>query len=83
MCVRLSLFSGSVRAELSCFPVPSDQWDVQATIKRLVASLKKRGYVVWFGETGLLMRTSRLYGCADSCALCADLESMKGSVVDA
>ncbi len=59
----------------------SDQWDVQATIKRLVASLKKRGYVIWFGETGLLG-----YFC-DTAVLIRllrpDLESMKGSVVDA
>ena len=47
----------------------------------MVASLKKRGYVVWFGEIGLL-------GCfCDTAVLIrllrADLESMKGSVVDA
>ena len=35
-----------------CVLLP-DQWDVQDTIKRLVASLKKRGYVVWFGANRL------------------------------
>ena len=29
----------------------ADHWEVQATIKRLVASLKQRGYVVRFGES--------------------------------
>ena len=37
-----------------------DQWDVQPTIKRVVASLQKRRYQIWF-----------------------DIESMKGSVIDA
>ena len=31
--------------------VLADHWEEQATMKRLVASLKKRGYVVWFGES--------------------------------
>ena len=57
----------------------SDQWDVQATIKRVVASLKKRGYVVWFGASS----SASLHRTGLSCALCTDLESMKGSVVDA
>ena len=81
MCVHLSLFSGSARADVPCFWC-SDQWDVQATIKRLVASLKKRGYVVWFGETAdAHVSPVRLRSFV--CALRADLESMKGSVVDA
>ena len=36
---------------ITCVCALSDQWDVQDTIKRLVASLQKRGYVVWFGES--------------------------------
>ena len=69
--------------DLIC-PLLPDQWDVQATIKRLVASLqKKRGYVVWFGAN----RLQSLIDIADpsSPVRCCttDLESMKGSVVDA
>ena len=47
----------------------ADHWEEQATMKRLVASLKKRGYVIWLGE-----------GADD-----ADLERTKatGSIVDA
>ncbi len=46
----------------------ADHWEEQVTMKRLVASLKKRGYVVWLGES------------ADG----ADLERTKatGSIVD-
>ena len=49
--------------------VLADHWEEQATIKRLVASLQKRGYIVWLGES------------ADG----ADLEHTKatGSMVDA
>ena len=49
--------------------VLADHWEEQATTKRLVASLKKRGYVVWFGEN----------------ANDSDLERTKatGSIVDA
>ena len=31
--------------------VLADHWEEQATIKRVVASLKERGYVVWNGES--------------------------------
>ena len=49
-CASACLSLAVARADVPCFWC-SDQWDVQPTIKRLVASLKKRGYVVWFGET--------------------------------
>ena len=59
---------------------------MQPTIKRLVASLKKRGYVVWFGENAdapfaLSIASLFSFGCV--LCVCADLERMKGSVVDA
>ena len=59
----------------------SDQWDVQVTIQRLVASLQKRGYVVWFGASSpvYVPRESLIH----LLTVCADLERMKGSVVDA
>ena len=52
-----------------CVLLP-DQWDVQDTIKRLVASLKKRGYVVWFGAHAphesftRMFCSSLILGCA-------------------
>ena len=58
----------------------ADQWDVQVTIQRLVASLQKRGYVVWFGANTACISTPH-YPFSPAC--CADLERMKGSVVDA
>ncbi len=47
----------------------ADHWEVLASIRRLVASLEKRGYVVWAGES------------ADG----ADLQRTKttGNIVDA
>ena len=81
MCVALSSLHLACLQWLSAL-CASDQWDVQATIKRVVASLKKRGYVVWFGA-------NRLQSLIDiardpfSPVRCTDLESMKGSVVDA
>ena len=47
----------------------ADHWEEQAVITLVVASLNKRGYIVWFRES------------ADG----ADLEHMKatGSIVDA
>ena len=50
MCVVPPCQTTCACRDLTC-GVFSDQWDVQATIKRIVASLKKRGYVVWFGES--------------------------------
>ena len=49
----------------------SDQWDVQATIKRVVASLKKRGYVVWFGAN----RLQSLIGIAGAVLTCGLLHN--------
>jgi|EP01046_Picozoa_sp_COSAG06_P004833 hypothetical protein len=31
----------------------ADQWDVQATVKRINASLIERGYVTWFDLTNM------------------------------
>jgi hypothetical protein len=36
-----------------CACLHADQWDVQATIKRVNESLIARGYVTWFDLTNL------------------------------
>ena len=81
--IMMSCNSRIKRIQLRDMPdlicVLSDQWDVQATIKRLVASLQKRGYVVWFGAQ-LLHTVSQI--CSDPLDV-ADLECMKGNIVDA
>eukprot|EP01045_Picozoa_sp_COSAG04_P025091 COSAG04_NODE_3235_length_3018_cov_5.967455_3_plen_64_part_00 len=60
----------------------ADQWDVQPTIKRLVASLQARGYVVWFGAHMLLQDDVDAAGSHPRLCI-ADIECMKGSIVDA
>ena len=61
-------------------PVHPDQWNVQATIQRLVASLQQRGYVVWFGANESVIFVSSNRFILSSARLCvSDLECMKGS----
>ena len=49
--------------------VNADQWDVQATIKRLNESLIARGYVTWFDLTNMKGITSTLPGASGALLL--------------
>eukprot|EP01052_Picozoa_sp_SAG31_P024093 SAG31_NODE_2026_length_6641_cov_3.312290_4_plen_83_part_00 len=63
----------SLLAVASGICVHQDQWDVQATIKRLNGSLIARGYVTWFDLTNMkgarLSVQSVVLGHSLSCSL--------------
>jgi hypothetical protein len=86
----------ALRSALCCVPrtsVPLDQWDVQPTIKRIVAELQQRDYLVWFDrECYYYLASSRFFPHTWRCGSDSDraalrcvhaVERMKGSVMDA
>ena len=47
-----------------------DQWDAQATVKRINESLIERGYVTWFDLTNMKGDTSALAAACDVFLCC-------------
>ena len=54
-------------------------WEFQEMVTRVVEALKRRGYNVWFGK----LRHRPVWLCILRSLASTDLESMKGSVIDA
>ena len=46
----------------------ADQWDAQATVKRINESLIERGYVTWFDLTNMKGNNSVLCQCTATAA---------------
>ena len=60
----------------------TDAWAFQTMVKRIVTALKERGYIVWV-STSALCETSEQSMNVNWPPLQLDVESMKGSVLDA